>query len=247
LVQNHLPPFTLSSNWNLPYNTQIVVRGNDNNIIIKQLHTVLHFLLAYFSYFEKIKEGVCDLHPVFVSVNLPYQLLNAWTNLYETWYIYNCNWANLNGVLHKSLLSVCVSLCVSLLSLLGNDSVKCILPFGARQRLGIHVLAVMNTRNNRRITGRMCLWDRLCILLSLLGNNSVKSFPRQWRIVGGVVFCAVLVVPKESRRLVLPRTSYNNISKAYVSTPLLVITRLLIQLLKTYSCMHVSRHFGWNV
>jgi hypothetical protein len=39
---------------------------------------------------------------------LPYQLLNGWTNLYKTWYIYHGIWANLNGVLHhKSLQLVC--------------------------------------------------------------------------------------------------------------------------------------------
>jgi hypothetical protein len=32
-------------------------------------------------------------------------------------------WAHLNGVLHKSLPSVCVPICISL-SLLGNDTVK---------------------------------------------------------------------------------------------------------------------------
>jgi hypothetical protein len=50
--------------------------------------------------------------------------LNAWTNLYETWYVYHGTWAHLNGVFHKSLPSVCVPVCVSLLSLLGNGSVK---------------------------------------------------------------------------------------------------------------------------
>jgi hypothetical protein len=34
-----------------------------------------------------------------------------------------------------------VSVCVSLLSLLGNCSVECIPPFGARQRLGKHIPA----------------------------------------------------------------------------------------------------------
>jgi hypothetical protein len=46
----------------------------------------------------------------------------------------------------------------------------------------------------------------LCIL-SLLGNNSVKTFPQQRRIIGCVVFYAVRVVSKEGRLLVLPRTS----------------------------------------
>jgi hypothetical protein len=84
------------------------------------------------------------------------------------------------------------------------DSVKCIPPFTARQRLGKHVPEAKNTRNNRRITGHMCLWVCLYIPLSLLGNNSVKTFPLQWKIVGGVVFYAVHVVSKESRRLFFP-------------------------------------------
>jgi hypothetical protein len=100
-----------------------------------------------------------------------------------------------------------VSVCVSLLSLLGKASVKCMPLFIARQRFGKHVPAPTNTRNNRRIVGRACLWVRLCTPLSLLGNNSVKTFPQERRIVGGVVFYAVRVVSKESRRLVLPRTS----------------------------------------
>jgi hypothetical protein len=51
------------------------------------------------------------------------------------------------------------------------------------------------------------------IPLSLLGSGSVKTLPRQRihtqqrRIVGLVVLYAVRVVSKESRRLVLPRTS----------------------------------------
>jgi hypothetical protein len=51
--------------------------------------------------------------PYCVSVYPPYQLLNAWTNISETWYVYHGTWAHLNGVLHKSLPSVCVPACVS--------------------------------------------------------------------------------------------------------------------------------------
>jgi hypothetical protein len=47
----------------------------------------------------------------------------------------------------------------------------------------------------------------LCIPLSLLGNSPVNTFPRQQRIVGSIVFYVVCFVPKENRRLVLPRTS----------------------------------------
>jgi hypothetical protein len=46
------------------------------------------------------------------------------TNVYETWCVYHGTWAHLNGVLHKSFPSVCVSLCVSPLSVLCNGSVN---------------------------------------------------------------------------------------------------------------------------
>jgi hypothetical protein len=120
-------------------------------------------------------------------------------------------------VLYKSLPSVCVSVCVSLLSLQGNIPLKFIPPFGARQRLGKHFPAATNTRN-RRIVGRVIfysvrviskesLWVFLYIPLSLLGKNLLMTFPRQRRIIRGVVFYTVIFVSKESRRLVLPRTS----------------------------------------
>jgi hypothetical protein len=44
-----------------------------------------------------------------------------------------------------------------------------------------------------------------CIPLLLLANNSIKTFPQQRRVVGGVTFYAVRVVSNESRRLVLLR------------------------------------------
>jgi hypothetical protein len=48
-----------------------------------------------------------------VYVSPPHQLLNAWTNLYETWYVNHGTSAHLNGVLHKSLPSICVPVCIS--------------------------------------------------------------------------------------------------------------------------------------
>jgi hypothetical protein len=81
--------------------------------------------------------------------------------------------------------------------------------FDARQRLNKDAPATKNTRYSRRIVGRSIFMRSvgLCIPLWFLGNNSVKTFPRQRRIFAGVVFCAVHVVSKDSRRLVLPRTS----------------------------------------
>jgi hypothetical protein len=32
----------------------------------------------------------------------PQQLLIAWMNLYETWYVYHGRWAHINGELRKS-------------------------------------------------------------------------------------------------------------------------------------------------
>jgi hypothetical protein len=63
-------------------------------------------------------------------------MLSVWTSLYEAWCIYHGTRAHLNGLFHKSLLSFCVSVCVSPivakqllgkknpLLLLGNGSVK---------------------------------------------------------------------------------------------------------------------------
>jgi hypothetical protein len=54
----------------------------------------------------------------------------------------------------------------------------------------------------------VCLWVCLCIPLILLCNNSVNTFLRQRRIVGGIVFYALRIVWKERRPLLLPRTSF---------------------------------------
>jgi hypothetical protein len=68
-----------------------------------------------------------SLFSISFSVHLcsrPHQFLNAWTNFYETWYVYHGISSHPNGVLNKSLPSVCVPVCVSSLSLLGNGSVS---------------------------------------------------------------------------------------------------------------------------
>jgi hypothetical protein len=69
----------------------------------------------------------------------------------------------INDVLHKSFSSVWVSVCVSLLSLLGKN--------------------LVNTFPRQRIHATMQeLWDACAdgsITISLLGNNVVKTFPRQ--------------------------------------------------------------------
>jgi hypothetical protein len=75
---------------------------------------------------------------VWISMYSSYELLNAWTNLNETWYVYLVTNAHQNGVFHKSLLLVFVSVRVPFLSLLGNGSIKTLL----RQR--IHTQHQMN-------------------------------------------------------------------------------------------------------
>jgi hypothetical protein len=94
----------------------------------------------------------------------PCSLLDAWTGLYETWYVCHGSWAHLNCVLHRSLSSVHVSECVSQRIV-------------ARQLLGRHVPVATNTCNNRRIVGivfytvrlvsKDSLWVCLCVPLSL--------------------------------------------------------------------------------
>jgi hypothetical protein len=152
---------------------------------------ILSFFRPIFYILKKIKVGLWDHHAVCVSVYHPtHQPQNTSTNHSETWYVYHGTWAHLNGVLHKSIPSVCVSVCVSLLSLLGKGFVKCIPPLVFRQQLGKHVPAAMNTRSNRGIVGRIIffavrssskesLWVGVWIILRLLGTNSVKPFPRQ--------------------------------------------------------------------
>jgi hypothetical protein len=124
-------------------------------------------------------------------------LLNVWSNLYESWYVYPDIWVHLNGVLYKSLPLVCVSVRVFLLWLLGKGSVIYILPSIARQLVGKHTRAATNTPSSRKIVIRVCLRVCLCILPSLLGNTSIKTFSLQRRFVGDVVFHAVLVVSKK--------------------------------------------------
>jgi hypothetical protein len=99
--------------------------------------------------------------------------------------------------------------------LLDKGSVKCIPPFIARQWLGKPVPSRTNTRNNTKNGGRV----GLCIPISFLGNNAVKTFPRQRRTVGGGVSCVARVISKESRRLVLPRTCFNCCRLSFIFVP----------------------------
>jgi hypothetical protein len=66
------------------------------------------------------------------------------------------NRTHLNHTFHKTFPSVCVSVCISLPSLLSNGSVKWILTFVARQWTGKHVNAATNKSNNNRYGYGFC-------------------------------------------------------------------------------------------
>jgi hypothetical protein len=69
------------------------------------------------------KACLCNHHALCVSLHYPYRLLNVWTNLYETMYVYHGTRAHLSSVIDKSLPSVCVYMCIPL-SLLDKGPVK---------------------------------------------------------------------------------------------------------------------------
>jgi hypothetical protein len=110
---------------------------------------------SHFPYLEKENGSMLMSSPccvcVPVSVTPPtyvstFEYLNQ-----SSWnLVYHKNGARLNGVLHLSLQSVCVSVCLSFLSLLGKGSVKCLPSFIARQRLSNGVPAAMKNCSRRR-------------------------------------------------------------------------------------------------
>jgi hypothetical protein len=101
-------------------------------------------------------------------------------------------------------------------------------PIVGRQRSGKDVPAATND------TVEELLDEWICVSvypLSLLGNNTVKTFPRLRIIIGGVVFYAVRVVSKESRLLVLPRTS----CYLYCSIIIHILRRFIIILCRPFN------------
>jgi hypothetical protein len=118
---------------------------------------IVILILTFFPYFEKMKVGLCDLHAVCVSVNpasVNFECLNQFL------------WNFVCILYHLSpsqILSISLYVCMY------------IPPTVATQKLSKHLRAATNTRNGGRTVGRVCLY----ISLSFLGNNSVKTFPRQ--------------------------------------------------------------------
>jgi hypothetical protein len=106
-------------------------------------------------------------------------------------------------LIHPSHQSVCTYVCPS---------------YRCWQWLGKHVPAATNTHaaieelldapfSMRSVSYQRRVYGHVCIPLSFLGNNSVHTFSRHQIIVGWVVFYAVRVVSKESRRLFHLKTS----------------------------------------
>jgi hypothetical protein len=111
------------------------------------------FVVNQLSLFWK-HESRLTQSPCCVSVNplpLTFEYLNQslWNFVCISWHLSPSQWHT-----YKSLPSVCVYVCVSLLPLLGKGSIKCISPFIARYWLSKHVPAATNTCNNRRIVGQ---------------------------------------------------------------------------------------------
>jgi hypothetical protein len=100
----------------------------------------------------------------------------------------------------------------------------CIPPIVARQRLGIHVPAATNARNKEEFLDALFSVGSVSYQSKPVGLSVYPVVARQWlgkhvpaaTKIGGVVLYAVRVVSKESRRLVLPRTSINCIVETSV-------------------------------
>lgn len=122
--------------------------------------------------------------------------LHSWISLYES------IWDHLKGIIQIPFISLCVYICLRL-PLPGNGSLT-VPRLSGRRRLGNHFPATMNTRNDGRNSGHVRVWIFLYILLSLLGNNSVKDLPRQRWVVGGIVLSFSWRM-KGKKRLVLAR------------------------------------------
>jgi hypothetical protein len=105
-----------------------------------RMYFILFYLLASFSYFEKMKIGLCDNHAVSMySPLLIYECLNQ-----SLWNLVCISWHPSPSQRHISWI-LCISLCVFV----------CVSSIVARQRPGISFTSATNTRNNRRIVGRI--------------------------------------------------------------------------------------------
>jgi hypothetical protein len=137
------------------------------------IHVVPIFSLLSLFWEKKFQAGLWDHLDVYMSVCSPSQPLNAWTNFYDTWYMYHGTWAQLTSVFHEHLPSFC--LCVySPLSFLGNGLARTWLQnectCNNRRLVEYIVLYVV------RVVPKESLWVCVCITLLLLGSGSVNTF-----------------------------------------------------------------------
>jgi hypothetical protein len=128
--------------------------------------------------------------------------INFWTSLYETWYVYHVTWSHLSGVLHKSLPSVCVFICVSL-PLPGNGSV----PTFPRQLIHETIEELLNASFSLR--SMSYLENRLLFLprtSSLTGFSELFSILRSFYQFFFTSECVTIVCPANLWRRVLAWT-----------------------------------------
>jgi hypothetical protein len=124
------------------------------------------------SFFLVINKRRITRSPCSLCVSLQ-STLNAWNNLYEIWYVRHGTWTHLNGILHKSFLSVCVCLCISL-SLLSNDSVKTV--WGIIGPLAFYAVRVVS--NGSRRLGFPTIWCFLRFYFILTSKEWNTIVPR---------------------------------------------------------------------
>jgi hypothetical protein len=103
---------------------KVAVKGPFNilgvNVALTWIDTCIYFTGTFLKNISTLYECLLSLHSLFwknrirltkspcCPCNPPSKLLNAWSNLYETWYVYHGTWSPLNGVLHKHLPPVCL-------------------------------------------------------------------------------------------------------------------------------------------
>jgi hypothetical protein len=125
--------------------------------------------------------------PCCVSVHPPpHQLLNGWTNLYETLYVYHGTWAHQNCIPHKSLPPVCVSVCVARQWLSKNP------PIIARQRLGKSVTVATNTHTTMEelLDALLSMWSMYQRKQAIRSSqNFLFSFCVLWKINAYRLWC----------------------------------------------------------
>lgn len=140
-----VPFFTHDLTWDRSRSSSLEIRSN----------ICTQYYLRILVYLSKL--GLRHLHPTCVSAYPPppsnFECLNK-----SLWYVYHGRRAHVSGVLHKSQPTVCVSVCVSLLSLEGNSSVN--------------VPAATNTRSKRIIVELVILYAVHVLWQENLCNSS---------------------------------------------------------------------------